>query len=78
VSPCRCAQERIEAADQIRARVRRVVMTEAMRAEATAKQALYQHERQHWRKQWQEHYGIPNKPELVIDPAHVSFGLLLS
>ncbi len=75
-SECRCAPERDQAFAEVRARVQRVKVTEAMQAEAAAKQACYEHQRRAWLKQWREHYGIEDGPQ-ELDPQHVTTATLL-
>jgi hypothetical protein len=75
--PRNCSAARFAEFVIIRARVKRVQMTEAGRAEAAAKQALYAHERRAWLRQWRAHYGIDDRLPYVLDPHHVTTATLL-
>lgn len=75
--PCACDNERQRAAAEIQARVQRVTMTDAMRAQFAALQALYEHERRAWLMQWRRAYGIPDDPPLMLHPEHITSSLLL-
>jgi len=54
----------------LRVSVQRVAMTDALLAEAKAKQAMYEHQRQTWLPEWRKSYNIPDYDEEKDAPPH--------
>jgi hypothetical protein len=74
--PWNCDAARFAEFVIVQARVNRVKITEAARAEAVAKQALYEHQRRAWLKLWREHYGFDDQPH-ILDPQRITTATLL-